>query len=84
VFNLFQKAFDIFSVIFDNFIKLFSSKVNALRLGDWLLAKRKIAPEVLKKALQEQKIYRFEDYLVYHGILPRATVDLLKEKLGLA
>lgn len=68
----------------DNFIKLFSSKVNALRLGDWLLAKRKIAPEVLKKALEEQKIYRFEDYLVYHGILPRATVELLKERLGLA
>ena len=68
----------------DNFIKLFASKVNALRLGDWLLAKRKIAPDVLKRALQEQKMYRFEDYLVYHGILPKETVDMLKEKLGLA
>jgi len=68
----------------DNFIKLFANKVNSLRLGDWLLAKRKIDPEVLKRALQEQKMYRFEDYLVYHGILPKETVDMLKEKLGLA
>ncbi|MBF0292818.1 MAG: hypothetical protein HQK86_11755 [Nitrospinae bacterium] len=68
----------------DNFIRLFSSKVNALRLGDWLLAKHKIEPAVLKKALAEQKIYRFEDYLVYHGILPKETVEMLKEKLGLA
>jgi polyhydroxyalkanoate synthesis regulator phasin len=67
----------------DNFIKLFSSKVNALRLGDWLLAKRKIDPNLLKTALEEQKIYRFEDYLVYHGILPRQTVDAIKDKLGL-
>lgn len=68
----------------DNFIRLFSKKVNALRLGDWLLAKRKLEPAVLNKALAEQKIYRFEDYLVHHGILPRATVDMLKEKLGVA
>jgi len=68
----------------DNFIKLFASKVNSLRLGDWLLAKRKIDPVELKRALEEQKMYRFEDYIVYHGILPRETVDMLKEKLGLA
>ena len=68
----------------DSFIKLFSNKVNALRLGDWLLAKRKIDQDVLKKALAEQKIYRFEDYLVHHGILPRETVEMLKEKLGVA
>lgn len=67
----------------DNFIKLFSSKVNALRLGDWLLAKRKIDPSLLKNALEEQKIYRFEDYLIYHGILPKETVDAIKDKLGL-
>jgi hypothetical protein len=68
----------------DNFIKLFASNVNALRLGDWLLAKNKIDPASLKKALDEQKIYRFEDYIIYHGILPKESVEKIKEKLGLA
>ncbi|MBI4666569.1 MAG: hypothetical protein HY751_09195 [Nitrospinae bacterium] len=67
----------------ENFSKLFANKVNALRLGDWLLAKRKIDPALLTKALAEQKIYRFEDYLVYHDLAPKSLIDYIKSKLGM-
>lgn len=68
----------------ESFIKLFSKRVNSLRLGDWLLAKRKIDKEKLSRALAEQNIYRLEDYLRFHKILDEARLAKIKEKLGIA
>ncbi|MGK7345805.1 MAG: hypothetical protein ACNS63_08345 [Candidatus Nitrospinota bacterium M3_3B_026] len=68
----------------ESFIKLFSKRVNSLRLGDWLLAKRKIDKETLEKALKEQNIYRLEDYLRFHEIIDEARLAKIKEKLGIA
>lgn len=67
----------------ESFIKLFSKRVNSLRLGDWLLAKRKLSEETLKKALQEQSANRLEDYLVFHGIAKKDLIEGIKKKLNI-
>ncbi len=68
----------------ESFTKLFSKRVNALRLGDWLLTKKAITGEKLKEALELQSIYRLEDYLVYYKISSKELIVRVKEKLGLS
>ncbi|MBI5815315.1 MAG: hypothetical protein HZB29_06850 [Nitrospinae bacterium] len=67
----------------ESFTKLFSKRVNALRLGDWLVAKRRIDAALLSQALAEQKIYRLEDYLVYHKLITRDGLDGFKRAAGI-
>jgi len=66
----------------ENFIQLFSKRVNSLRLGDWLLAKRKIDKEKLEQALQEQNANKLEGYLVHRKIVGRDLIEMIKQKLS--
>ena len=68
----------------ESFIKLFSKRVNSLRLGDWLLTKRKIDGARLKKALEEQGVRRLDDYLVHRGIVEKDKLEEIKKKLRIA
>ena len=67
----------------ESFTKLFAKRVNALRLGDWLVAKRRIGAALITQALEEQKIYRLDDYLVFHKILQKEQLESFKIKAGL-
>ncbi|VAX24529.1 hypothetical protein MNBD_NITROSPINAE02-1984 [hydrothermal vent metagenome] len=67
----------------ENFINLYSKRVNALRLGDWLLIKKKIDNAKLEKALKYQSIHRLEDYLVYHKIVDENMIKKIKDKLDI-
>jgi hypothetical protein len=67
-----------------NFSQLFSKRVNALRLGDWLLSHEKIKKEDLDRALAHQRIYRLDDWLVAHKALSREKVDAVRKRLGMA
>ncbi len=65
-----------------SFTKHLSNRVNTLRLGDWLLAKGILDKVKLNNALEEQNIYRLEDYVVYHGIASREEIDKIKSALA--
>ncbi|MBF0169727.1 MAG: hypothetical protein HQK87_01335 [Nitrospinae bacterium] len=67
-----------------NFIQLFSKRVNALRLGDWLLTHRKIDKATLEKTLNHQRVYRLEDWLVTEGLMGKEKVTAIQRKLGMA
>ncbi len=67
-----------------SFIQLFSKRVNALRLGDWLLTNRKIDKETLEKTLNEQRVYRLEDWLVTQGLMSEEKITAIQRKLGMA
>lgn len=67
----------------ENFIKLYSKRVNSLRLGDWLLTKKKIDNEKLNKALKRQSVHRLEDYFVYHKIIDKDLIKKVKIKLDI-
>ncbi len=67
----------------DSFSKLFSKRVNALRLGDWLLTKKKIKEENLKSALDEQNVYRLHDYLLFYKIVNKELMDKVREKFSI-
>ncbi len=67
----------------ENFINLYSKRVNSLRLGDWLLIKKKIDNAKLEKALEYQSVHRFEDYLVYHKIIDKDMINKIKNKLDI-
>ncbi len=61
------------------FTRLFASRVNALRLGEWLKVTGKIADEKLRQALLEQSIFSFADYLEHENILSKEEQTALLE-----
>lgn len=67
----------------DNFSKLFSKRVNALRLGDWLLTKRKISEENLDMGLKEQNVYRLDEHLLFYKLMSEEFLEKVKEKLSI-
>lgn len=66
-----------------NFIILYSKRVNSLRLGDWLLHGKKITLDQLKLCLAEQRVYRLDDYFIYHKVVTREIMEKIKDKLEL-
>lgn len=66
-----------------SFIKLFLNYQNALRLGEWLVANKILDEDKLQDALKEQSISNLEEYVVYHNMLDRKTMDQIKQKLCL-
>jgi len=66
-----------------SFIKLFLNYQNALKLGEWLIANKIVEEDKLQDALKEQSISNLEEYVVYHDMLDRQTIDQIKQKLCL-
>ncbi|VAX15440.1 hypothetical protein MNBD_NITROSPINAE03-1408 [hydrothermal vent metagenome] len=66
-----------------SFIKLFLNYQTALKLGEWLVANKILDEEKLQDALKEQSIGNLEEYVVYHNMLDRQTIDQIKQKLCL-
>lgn len=65
------------------FIKLFLNYQNASKLGEWLIANKILDKDKLQDALKEQSISNLEEYVIYHDMLDRQTLDQLKQKLCL-
>jgi len=66
-----------------SFIKLFLNYKTALKLGEWLVTNKILDEEKLQDALKEQSISNLEEYVVYHNMVDRQTIDQLKQKLCL-
>jgi len=68
----------------DNFVRLFAKSGPSVRLGEWLVKRGKLDQAKLDDALAEQSIHTLEDYLLFHKILDKGTLDKIKLKLGFA
>lgn len=66
-----------------SFINLFLNYQNASKLGEWLVANDLLTKEKLADALKEQSVNNLEEYAIYHKMLNKRTMDVLKQKLGL-
>jgi len=66
----------------DNFIRLFNNLAYGFKLGEWLLLNGRVTQEKLEAAKEAQRVNRLADYLVYHGICSRDTLDKVQEKIA--
>lgn len=66
----------------DNFIRLFNNLAYGFKLGEWLLLHGRVTQEKLVNAKEAQRINRLADYLAYHGICSRETLDKVQEKIA--
>jgi hypothetical protein len=66
----------------DNFIRLFNNLAYGFKLGEWLLLHGKVTQKKLEAAKEAQRINRLADYLAYHGICSRDTLDKVQEKIA--
>lgn len=66
----------------ENYIRFFNNREPVLRMGEWLVAKKKITQEQLDHAVKSQSINTFDDYLKFHNLVNAEVVDKIKEKLA--
>lgn len=66
----------------ENYIRFFNNREHIPRMGEWLVAKRKITQEQLDRAVKLQNVNSFTDYLKFHDLVNAEVVDKIKEKLA--
>lgn len=66
----------------ENYIRYFNNREHILRLGEWLVKKKKITQEQLDHAVKAQSVNSLEDYLKFHNLVKPEVIDRIKEKLA--
>lgn len=66
----------------ENYIRFFNNREPVLRMGEWLVAKKKVTQEQLDHAVKSQNVNSFDDYLKFHNLVNAEVVDKIKEKLA--
>jgi len=67
----------------DQFVRIFTQKMGGLlRLGEWLVFKKKVTNEQVEEAMQIQKATNLSDYLVLKKICKESVIAKVKEKLS--
>lgn len=66
----------------ENYIRYFNNREHILRLGEWLVKKKKITKEQLDYAVKAQSVNSLEDYLLFHNLVTPEVIDRIKEKLA--
>ncbi|MDH5639123.1 MAG: hypothetical protein OEZ04_11600 [Nitrospinota bacterium] len=67
----------------ENFIRLCANRMDLFKLGEWLVMRKKIEPEILKRALAEQHVNNLEDYLLHHDMVAKERIAELVDVMGL-
>ncbi len=66
----------------ENYIRFFNNREPVLRLGEWLISKKKITQAQLDHAVKAQSITNLDDYLKFHNLVKAEVVDKIKQKLA--
>jgi hypothetical protein len=66
----------------ENYMRIFNNRVYVLKLGEWLVMKKKVTEEQLGVALKVRNISTLEEYLLHHNSITKPMLDKIKEKLA--
>ncbi len=66
----------------ENYIRFFNNREPILRLGEWLVMKKKISQSQLDYAVKAQSVNSLEDYLTFHDIMNAETLENIKKKIA--
>jgi hypothetical protein len=67
----------------DSFIRHCSNRAHLIMLGEWLIMKGKIQPQVLERTLEEQHVNNLEDYLVHRKLVGKDRIGRLIDEMRL-
>ncbi len=66
----------------ENYIRFFNNREPVLRLGEWLVIKKKITQAQLDYAVKAQSVSSLDDYLTFHNLVKADTLNKVKEKIA--
>lgn len=66
----------------ESYIRFFNNRTFIFRLGEWLVAQKKITQVQLDHAMKVQNINTLDDYLRFHNLVKPEILDKIKNKIA--